>query len=119
MTREERARFWRSWADGVLLLEVCAACGRRRLYTAPLCGACGSPMRRFEPASGTGEIYSYTTVPQRGRAERTVVLVTLTEGVRALGSLEGGAAARIGAAVRIAPDGTAAGPLLFTLTEAS
>lgn len=111
--RAEREEFWRSWAEGILLLRTCTACGARRLYAAPFCDACGSREHRALPASGSGEIHSFTVVPKRDAPPRTVVLVTLAEGARVLGSLEGGDEPAIGGRVIIAPDGSAAGPIRF------
>ncbi len=91
-------------------------CGSQRLYAAPLCSRCGSASFHLASASGEGEIYSFTVVPQQGASpERVVLLVTLTEGVRVLGSLIGSASPIIGGRVRIAPGGLTTGPIMFRM----
>ncbi len=112
----DRERFWHAWGEGTLLLETCVSCRLQRLYHSPLCPRCGSPEQRLEPSAGTGEIHSFTVVGHRAAPDRVVVLVTLVEDVRVLGTYDG-AEPRIGQGVRIAPDGQAAGPIRFAPLE--
>ncbi len=53
------APFWEGCARGELLVQACAACGRRRMPPRPMCPACRSTEVRWEPTSGRGRIWSY------------------------------------------------------------
>jgi uncharacterized OB-fold protein len=80
--------YWSGAADGVLLLQHCAACGRPRFYPRLLCPFCHSDEQRWEQASGRGTIYSFSIVyraPVPAFADKVpyvVALIDLDEGVR-------------------------------------
>lgn len=106
--------FWSAWAEGKLLLQRCASCATVRFYPKPFCPSCGSAAHDWIGAEGGGEIYSWTAVHRRsGHEPAVVVLVTLGEGVRVLGVLDGEGEPAIGERVHLAPRGVAAGPIRF------
>lgn len=82
---EESAGFWEGTAEGELRVQVCTACGRRRFPPRPMCPACQSTGRAWEPVSGRGTIWSFV-VPHppllpayQALAPYNVVLVGLEE----------------------------------------
>jgi uncharacterized protein len=88
MTPAEREQYQSALANGQLVVQSCADCGRLRFYPKPLCPACGGPGYSWVALSGEGEIYSYTMVERAEQGKRIVVLVTFVEGIRALGNLD-------------------------------
>lgn len=110
----ERRTFWNAWAEGRLLLQRCASCGTARFYPKPFCPSCGAAAHEWVAAEGGGEIHSWTAVHRRsGHVPAMVVLVTLDEGVRVLGVLDGAGEPGIGERVRLAPRRAASGPIRF------
>lgn len=85
--------FYRGLEARQLLAQRCGGCGTLRSLPSPGCGNCGS--LEWEPVnlSGEGEIYSYVThyhPPLPGFSmPHPMALVTLDEGVRMLGSMDG------------------------------
>jgi len=53
------AGFWEGTARGELLVQACAACGRRRMPPRPMCPYCRSTDVRWEPTSGRGTVWSF------------------------------------------------------------
>jgi uncharacterized OB-fold protein len=53
------AGFWAAAADGVLAMQACGACGKRTFPPRPMCPACRSVDRVWEPMSGRGTIWSW------------------------------------------------------------
>jgi uncharacterized protein len=51
--------FWDGCARGQLLVQRCAACGRRRMPPRPMCPHCRSLDAAWEPTSGRGRIWSF------------------------------------------------------------
>ena len=90
--------FWEAAGRGELLLQRCKACARFQFYPRPFGISCDGEVG-WVAASGTGTVYSMTTVRIRVIPELeppyAVVLVELDEGPRMLGMLAGDEA-RIG-----------------------
>lgn len=92
---EETEEFWTAAAEGRLLAERCAACGRESFPPRGICRACHA--RQTEPAeiTGRGEVYSFTVNYQRWLPDLEVpYAVVLVEfpahpGVRVAGRLRG------------------------------
>lgn len=80
--------FWNGLREGKLLLQQCPRCGTFRYPPKPMCPQCNSFESQWIPASGKGEIYSYTVTHQAlhpslvDRIPHVVILVELEEGVR-------------------------------------
>lgn len=85
--------FYRGLEEERLLIQRCRGCGKLRSLPSPGCDSCAS--LDWEPAevAGEGEIYSYVThhhPPLPGFASpHPMALVTLDEGVRLLGAMDG------------------------------
>ena len=98
--------FWAAAAQGRLVLQACAACGKVRHYPRLLCDHCYSDAVAWRPASGQGRLHSWAVAhhafhPAFADAlPYTLVTVDLDEGVRALGRWRGAAALYIGLAVQ-------------------
>ena len=56
---DDAAPFWQGTARGELLVQTCAACGRRRMPPRPMCPACRSLQHTWVPLSGRGTIWSF------------------------------------------------------------
>jgi uncharacterized OB-fold protein len=101
--------FWAATKDGRLLVQRCDACGGHQLYGRALCVDCHSDRVQWVEASGTGTIYSRTTIRQNpSRSFRhllplVVALVDLDEGPRVMTNVVGSdhEAVEIGARVRV------------------
>ena len=107
--------FWAAAALGQLVLQTCAACGKRRHYPRLLCDHCYSDAVVWQPASGLGALHSWTVAHHAfhpafaAELPYTLVTVDLDEGVRALGRWRGDATLVIGLPVQggfeTGPDG--------------
>jgi len=51
--------FWLGCERGELLVQVCDACGARRMPPRPMCAACRSTAVRWDKTSGRGRIWSF------------------------------------------------------------
>jgi len=58
-SNRDTAPFWAGTARGELLVPACGACGRWRFPPRPMCPHCRSVEVRWEPAAGTGTIWSF------------------------------------------------------------
>lgn len=58
----DAAPFWEGAARGELLLQVCAACGQRRMPPRPMCFRCRSLRHEWRALSGRGAIWSFVVV---------------------------------------------------------
>ncbi|HZM77648.1 MAG TPA: OB-fold domain-containing protein [Candidatus Limnocylindrales bacterium] len=101
---DDNAFFWEGTGSGELRIQKCLQCGRLRHPPGPMCPACGSGSLSYAVAKGEGTVFSYVVhhhpaVPGR-ELPFIVVLVELTEGVRMVGSFDGGQAS-IGQPVRV------------------
>jgi uncharacterized OB-fold protein len=85
--------WWGAAQDGRLLLKRCDACGRAHHYPRPFCPHCWSHDVRWEPASGRGTVYTFSTVhvndlpPFGEKVPYTVAIVELDEGPRLMTNL--------------------------------
>ena len=83
LTNPETKPFWDAAAKGVLLIGRCKACGKAHYYPRSLCPFCFGAAT-LEPASGAGEIYTFS-VTYRGAPEPYAIgYVALAEGPRIL-----------------------------------
>jgi len=88
--------YWDAAAEGRLVLQRCASCGRIRHYPRLLCDHCYSDAVEWYTATGRGRIHSWTVAHHafhKAFAKElpyTLVTVDLEEGVRALGRWTGG-----------------------------
>jgi uncharacterized OB-fold protein len=53
------AGFWEAARRGQLVVQACGDCGRRVMPPRPMCPACRSVDRRWQPVSGRGTIWSW------------------------------------------------------------
>lgn len=88
----ETEPFWKGTTEGELLLNECDDCGLVYYYPRALCPECFSDDVSWREASGTGEVYSYTTVYRvQGWSEEDLPLVVgyveLDEGPRMITNL--------------------------------
>lgn len=82
---DDAAPFWQGTGRGELLVQTCAACGRRRIPPRPMCPACRSLRHQWQPLSGRGTIWSFVIVhppllpAYQALAPYNVITVTLEE----------------------------------------
>jgi hypothetical protein len=80
-------RFWAALRDGELHIQRCESCGVFRHPPRPVCAQCGATGSEWHPATGAGEVWSFTvvhppTLPAfAGRTPYGAVVVRLDEGV--------------------------------------
>jgi uncharacterized OB-fold protein len=55
----EAEPYWRAAAEGRLVIQACASCGRLRHPPRPMCPVCRSVQTRWEELSGRGTIWSF------------------------------------------------------------
>lgn len=127
------APYWEAARQGRLLIAECAACGKVHHYPRPFCPYCWSEDVRPTRASGTGTLYTYSTVyvndlaPFKERLPYVAAIVELAEGPRLMTTIEGadGDHLRVGmpvtAVFRPVDDADPESPFLtiFTPTEES
>jgi uncharacterized protein len=98
------APFWDAAARHEFVLQRCNSCGHYQFYPRPFCLECESDDVSWVAASGTGTVYSQTTVHLQVAPEfqppYTVALVELDEGPRMLGTVVNGQT-NIGDRVRV------------------
>jgi uncharacterized OB-fold protein len=84
----ETRPFWDAAKNGQLLLGKCNGCATVHYYPRPMCPKCWSEDVSMVPASGRGEVYTYSTVyvndlpPFNTRVPYIAAQVDLEEGVR-------------------------------------
>lgn len=89
--------YWDAAAEGRLVIQKCASCGKLRHYPRLLCDNCYCDAAEWTQASGRGKVHSWTVCHHAfhpafaGELPYTLVTVDLEEGVRALGRWTGGA----------------------------
>jgi uncharacterized OB-fold protein len=101
------APYWDGARQGRLLIAECRACGTVHHYPRPFCPHCWSDDVHPLRASGTGTLYTYSTVyandlpPFRERLPYVAAIVELAEGPRVMTTIEGAQpdALRVGMAV--------------------
>ena len=85
--------FWEAARRGELVLQRCADCGSYVGYPKIFCTACYSDNLGWEPASGNGKVYTYSTVMANPPSTfiddlpYTIAIVELEEGPRFLSRL--------------------------------
>lgn len=112
--------YWAGLRRGALLLQRCTACGTFRHYPRLVCDRCYATAVEWVEACGRGEIFSWTVAHHpfhpgfKDELPYILVVVTLAEGVRAMGRLHDPAATRLrlGMAVRFSPHVRADGLVL-------
>ena len=103
----DNAPFFAGLARGVVIVQECGACTRRRFGRLGACPYCGTPGGTDVEVSGEGTVYSFVRVQRALTAEMAgdvpyaVATVDLDAGVRMLGRVEPPEAAAIG--VRVVP----------------
>jgi len=85
-TLPESQLFWTAADEGRLMVKKCNACGEVHFYPRDICPHCLSDATVWLQASGTGRLYSFSTM---GKAEAayTLAFVTLDEGVTLMTNL--------------------------------
>ena len=89
------APYWEAARQGRLLIAECGACGKVHHYPRPFCPHCWGENVHPLQASGTGTLYTYSTVyvndlaPFNGRLPYVVAIVELDEGPRLMTTIEG------------------------------
>jgi uncharacterized OB-fold protein len=89
------APYWDGARQGRLLIAECGACDRVHHYPRPFCPHCWSDNVHPVQASGTGTLYTYSTVyandlpPFRDRLPYVAAIVELAEGPRVMTTIEG------------------------------
>jgi uncharacterized protein len=84
--------YWRSAADGTLVLQRCTSCHQFQFYPRSLCAQCAGATEWVE-ATGRGTLYTYTVIRQNRSAAfsslspYTVGIVELDEGVRMMSNI--------------------------------
>lgn len=104
--------FWDAAHDGRFVVQSCTACGHNQHPPRPLCLSCWSDRLEWKPASGKGQIYSFTTAHRtsskgfRDETPYVVAIVETEEGARMTTNIVGAdpASLRIGMAVEVVLD---------------
>jgi uncharacterized OB-fold protein len=124
------APYWEAAKQGRLLIAECGSCGRVHHYPRPFCPHCWSEDVHPIPASGSGTLYTYSTVyvndlaPFRERLPYVAALVELDEGPRLMTTIEGAefeslrVGMRVDAVFRPVDDADPESPYLTVFTPA-
>ncbi|MET8871213.1 Zn-ribbon domain-containing OB-fold protein [Nocardia sp. NPDC004604] len=86
----ETAAYWEAAADGRLVIQRCAQCGRHQFYPRAFCTTCLSEPLEWVATAGLGRIYTFTVcrVPAHpsmaDKVPYAVAMIDLDEGVRLL-----------------------------------
>jgi uncharacterized OB-fold protein len=115
----ETKAFWDGTSRGTLLVKRCRSCGQAHYYPRALCPFCFSDATEWQPAAGSGTIYSYS-VMRRAEIPYAIAYVTLDEGVTMLTNIVDCDldALRIGQRVRVVFKPTDGGPPVPMFTPA-
>jgi len=105
---DDGAPFWAACARGELVIQACAACGRRRMPPRPMCPWCRSLDARWDVMAGTAHVWSFVVAHPPllpAYAERAPYIVAVIEldddpSIRLVGGVEAERIA-IGDAVRV------------------
>jgi uncharacterized OB-fold protein len=90
---DESAPFFQACERGELIVQGCAACGNRQFYPRHWCLACGSTDLGWVPASGAGELVTYSVVRRapsaahKHRVPYVIGIVKLPEGPQMMASI--------------------------------
>jgi uncharacterized OB-fold protein len=97
--------FWAAAREHRLLVQRCRACDHHQFYPRPFCLACNAKDPEWVEASGTGTVYSLSTVHVAPSPEfevpYAVAIVELDEGPKLMTNIVNGEC-RIGDRVRVA-----------------
>jgi uncharacterized OB-fold protein len=123
----ESRPYWAGLAEGRLMLQRCAGCGRVRHYPRPLCDACHSFATDWVEASGAATLHSWTVAHHpyhpafRAELPYTLATVDLAEGVRLVAQLRDARpdALRLGLKLRVGFEPAGEGLVLPVLRPAS
>jgi uncharacterized OB-fold protein len=91
----DAAGFWAGLDEGVLLVSVCGACGKRWLPPMTTCPRCASADVSEEPAPATAHLYTWSVIHMAvdpafaSETPYVVGLVELTDGARLYGRIVG------------------------------
>jgi len=96
----ESLAYWQAADEGRLLVKRCTSCGEVHHYPRDVCPFCLSTDTEWLQATGTGTVYSFSTMGQ-GEAAYTLAFVTLDEGVTLMTNLVGCDAARMAIGQRV------------------
>jgi len=83
----ETLEYWRAVADDRFVIKQCGGCSKHHHPRRMFCYDCGSDDMRWVPASGNGEIYTYSVVHRapteafQAETPYTVGILQLDEGV--------------------------------------
>jgi uncharacterized OB-fold protein len=115
----ETKEFWDGASRGTLLVKRCRSCGQAHYYPRALCPFCFSDATEWQPAAGSGTIYSYS-VMRRAEIPYAIAYVTLDEGVTMLTNIVDCDldALRIGQRVQVVFKPTEGGPPVPMFTPA-
>ena len=80
--------YWQAADEGRLLVKRCTSCGEHHHYPREICPFCGSDATEWQPATGLGRVYTFSTMGE-GDAAYTLAYVTLDEGPTMLTNLVG------------------------------
>lgn len=89
------APYWAALEQEQLVIQRCTRCSHLQMYPRRNCVSCGGSELTFEPASGNGSLYSFTTVVKYPPSEfvgdlpYTLGIVRLAEGPRMLARIVG------------------------------
>lgn len=97
--------FWQACLERKLMVQKCKSCGHHQFYPRPFCLSCEATSLAWAEVSGSGTIYSLTTIRLPVTDELPppylLALVDLDEGPRLLTNIEGEKAS-IGDRVQVA-----------------
>lgn len=83
----EHAEFWAATAEGRLLLRRCTACRQLHWHPRGQCPFCMSDALQWEPAAGTGDIYTLSVCHRVGPVPFAIAYVRLDEGITMLSNI--------------------------------
>jgi uncharacterized protein len=84
---EETRRFWEAAREHQLLYGHCSTCNLPHYYPRSICPNCFSERTQWKPASGKGEVYTFSVMHRSANGPYVIAYVALTEGPRILTNL--------------------------------
>jgi uncharacterized protein len=93
----ETRPFWDALREGILMLGRCDSCDKVHYYPRPMCPHCWGEAVTLVPASGSGTLYTWSTVfvndlpPFNAKLPYVAAQVDLDEGVRVTTIITGAA----------------------------
>jgi uncharacterized protein len=87
--------YWTALEQEQLVVQRCTSCSQLQMYPRRRCISCGAGDLSFEPVSGNGSLYSFTTIVKYPPSEfveglpYTLGIVRLSEGPRMLARIVG------------------------------